>query len=392
MDLLTGIKRSATSNSDTSLQGTNKKPHLAHSNALIWEAITLTHLDIKTLYQYIRSEPDLNGRNPENYGLLYLAIKNENMEAIRLLLLQPSIRVNEPHGPHQELPLHCAVNLSLTDAVELLIEHGSVLDLEDLFGHTALTNSLFTKSLRCLELLMQAGASVTQQDHNGNTPLHFAITNQFPEALELLVSSPLVNVDHPNKRGLSPLALAISLGHNMLVRRLLELGANIDQRTRFATVLHHAVYWNRFDAVQDLVGRGCQVNVINLAEETPLLLAVQHRKTDIVRYLLRKGANPCYSDQDPTHTTNLPLLYAANHGFTDLCKILITDSTSTYFLKSAVDMSERAGHPITAQVLMAKYQERINKENKLESPIPVSDHEFSSLVYAFSDDDAHNFQ
>ncbi|KAI9028945.1 ankyrin repeat-containing domain protein [Phycomyces nitens] len=393
MDLLTGIKRSSTDDSEASLQGTSKKQHLSRPKAPLWEAITLNYLDIKALFQHIRSDPDLTVRNPENYGLLYLAIKNENMEAIRLLLLQPSIRVNEPHGPNQELALHCAVNSDLVDAVELLIEHGSVLDLEDSLGHTALTNSLFTRSLSCLQLLIQAGASVTQQDHYGNTPVHFAITNQFPEALDLLVASPLVNIDQPNKRGLSPLALAISLGYSRLVARLLELGANIDQRTRFATVLHHAVYWNRFDAVQALVERGCQLNVINLAEETPLLLAVQHRKTDIVQYLLQNGANPCYSDQDATHTSNLPLLYAANHGLTDLCKLLLTDSTSTYFLKTAIDMSERAGFPITAQTLLLKYQERINTTNNLkthESPIPVSDQDFSSMVYAFSDDDAHH--
>ncbi|PHZ10810.1 ankyrin, partial [Rhizopus microsporus ATCC 52813] len=82
-----------------------------------------------------------------------------------------------------------------------------------------------------------------------------------------------VPIDAHNQRGLSPLALAISFGHSDVAIALIDGGANVNGRTRFATVLHYAITWNRLDVVKKLVEHGCQVNVVNDIEETPLYLA-----------------------------------------------------------------------------------------------------------------------
>ncbi|KAI7865023.1 ankyrin repeat-containing domain protein [Spinellus fusiger] len=326
---------------DTHAMGLYSDPSVSS----VWHAVTLDHLDIKFLYQWIRSGYDLTQRNPDDYGLLYLAVKNENMEAMRMLLLQPSIHINQPHGRYNELALHCAANAGFTEGIELLIEHNSFIDYKDTLGHTPLTNCLFAKSLTGFRLLIQAGASLLHKDEHGNTLAHLAVA-QCPEALETILSH--VHVDELNHRGLSAIALAVSLGQTSSVLQLLEAGANINQQVRFNTLLHHAVLWNRLPVICMLVERACQLNTLNAMEETPLLAAVQQNKLDIVRYLVSQGADPLYA----TPGTNLPLLYAARHGYTEMCVVLMTDTTPLSFLKLAVEMS--SDHPSTMHYLTHK--------------------------------------
>ncbi|KAI7905221.1 ankyrin repeat-containing domain protein [Cokeromyces recurvatus] len=262
--------------------------------------------------------------------------------------------VNFLNGPHHELALHAACAKGLYDAVELLIENGSLLDTKDSLGHTPLTNAIFARSLPCIELLINyngSPADVSVIDDQGNNLLHLAATNNFASAIPLLIKKG-VPIDSHNQRWLSPLAVAISFGCLDAANALIEGGADVNGRTRFATVLHHAVTWNRLEVVKKLIELNCNVNVVNILEETPLYLAVQQRKIDIVRYLIEEGkADPCFTVNNLPNTSNLPLLYAANHGYTEICRLLITQNTSTFFIQTSANMSRRAGYPLTEEFL-----------------------------------------
>ncbi|KAG1090106.1 hypothetical protein G6F42_019787 [Rhizopus arrhizus] len=138
----------------------NKKQKTLHNDDehAIWDSINLEKLDIKALYQYIKSRDNrVDVLNSDGYSLLYLAAYNKSVEALRILLLQPNMDVNQLNGPHHELALHAACSKGLFDAVELLIENGSVLDVKDSLGHTPLTNAIFSCSLPCVELLIESG-------------------------------------------------------------------------------------------------------------------------------------------------------------------------------------------------------------------------------------------
>ncbi|CAO3674071.1 unnamed protein product [Rhizopus microsporus] len=323
-----GTKRLASEASTIS----NTRPRITN----IWDAITLDTLDIKALYQYIKSNAH-----------------NKSTEALCMLLLQ-QVDVNKVNGPHNELALHAAYSL----------------------GHTPLTNAVFSGSEECIQLLLEHDADVSVVDEQGNSLLHHAASNNVTKAVPLFISKH-VPIDAHNQRGLSPLALAISFGHSDVAIALIDGGANVNGRTRFATVLHYAITWNRLDVVKKLVEHGCQVNVVNDIEETPLYLAVQQRKIDLVQYLVDQAkADPCYPNN-----ANLSLLYAASHGYTEICKLVLSKNTSNYFIQVAADKAARVGHQLTAKFL---------KEKLVEAKEPTKESEditFESLVNTFSDDD-----
>jgi ankyrin repeat protein len=399
--MITGDKRAAIDEASDIL--CKKSRTMTQDELEIWKSINLEQLNIKALYQFIKSKNNsVDIMNKDGYSLLYLAAYNKSTEALRILLLQPDIDVNRLNGPHYELALHAACSKGLIDGVELLIENGSMLDAKDSLGHTPLTNAIFSNSLPCVELLInsQAGADVSVTDAQGNTLLHLAATNNFTESIPLLISKG-VPIDQHNQRGLSPLAIAISFGYIDTAIALIDGGADVNGRTRFATVLHHAVTWNRLEIVKKLVELNCNPNVVNILEETPLYLAVQQRKIDIVRYLIEEAnADPCFTPNNSSNSTNLPLLYAANHGYTEMSKILITPATSTFFIQTSADMSYRVGHPQTEQLLKEKLSDRLQSTSSSHTTTPTGnpintvattsdkdDDAFASLFNTFSDEE-----
>jgi ankyrin repeat protein len=362
----------------------------------IWSSINLNRLDIKAFYQYIKSKDNsVHIIDNAGYSMLYLAAYNKSMEALRILLLQPNMDVNRLNGPHNELALHAACSKGLYDAVELLLENGSIVNIKDSLGHTPLSNAIFSNSLSTVELLINTGnADVSVIDEQGNSLLHLAASNNFAGAIPILIQKG-VSAESLNQRGISPLAVAISFGFMDTANALIEGGADVNGKTKFATVLHHAVTWNRLEIVKKLVKLGCDVNVVNVLDETPLYLAVQQRKIDIVRFLFEEAnADPCYMPSNPSSSTNLPLLYAANHGYTEMSKILITPNTTNFFIQTSADMSKRVGHFATEEFLKEQLTQRLNQE-EVSTPTAatinnntsgsVKDEDFASLFKSFSD-------
>lgn len=380
----------------------------------LWAAINLNAIDMKVLFSYMRSGSPLNVCSPQGYGLLFLAARNKSMEALRLLMLQPDIKVSVRNGPHAESPLHAAAAANLVDAIELFLEHNAPVNVPNSEGHTPLYDATFSRALESMQMLLSANAHPDSPDREGNTPLQLAASQDFLEGMKLLIEHG-ARVDHRNNSGLTPLANAINLCNLDAMHLLLQHGADVHARTRNGrTLLHHAVNWNRMEAVEALVAAGCEVNVSGATEEeTPIYMAVQQSKIDVVQFLLEHGADPCRTgspsssssagleqgivprenaesnsdgtrnaaaitivaeDEDEkeegaksTATTNLPLLYAANHGYYELCALLVTERTPDYVLHHAWRLAGKAnvGHE-TVSVLWKCLTARRERERRKE--------------------------
>lgn len=331
----------------------------------IWQDLNLESINMKRLYQYIKQAGPLDIQDKDGYGILYLAAKNQSIEALRILVLQPTIEVNVLNGPHNETPLHAAAQSNNADAVELFLDNEALVDIPDDLGHTPLYDATFAKSVDSMKLLLNAGARCDTVDNQGNSLLHIAVSQDFSDGIELLVEYGC-NVNTTNSSGISPLANAIQLNYPKAMKKLLEHGADPNSRAKYErSMLHHAVTWNRLDAVEALLETGCDINVVNAMDETPLLVAVQQRKIDIVERLVTAGADPHIGAGGVWQSTNLPLLYSANHGYAEMCAMLITDKTSDFLIKFAAELGQRsAGSPYTTHVLANKLKARKEAADK----------------------------
>ena len=74
-------------------------------------------------------------------------------------------------------PLHVAILQNNRDIVELLLEKGADVNLQNNSGDTPLHFAIAGENVELCNLLLNAGADVNLQNENGKTPLHHAVEN-----------------------------------------------------------------------------------------------------------------------------------------------------------------------------------------------------------------------
>jgi len=111
----------------------------------------------------------------KKYGLtpLHSAIQHKDIKTLSLLLNQRTIDIN-----HQNIdgsaPLHYAVIANNFKSVELLVNKGVKLDLQDKEGSTPLSVAVSKNQIKIVKFLLSHGADKTIKDKNGDSPLDFA--------------------------------------------------------------------------------------------------------------------------------------------------------------------------------------------------------------------------
>ena len=111
--------------------------------------------------------------------------------------------------------------------VELLLQKGASLDLQDESGQTALIKAVILDDNTLSKHLLKHGADVTLHDKEGNTSLFYASLNGNDKLVQCLASEfqkHRKSVDERNMRGLTPLLVACQNNHLECARVLVMYG------------------------------------------------------------------------------------------------------------------------------------------------------------------------
>jgi ankyrin repeat protein len=186
------------------------------------------------------------------------------------------------------------------DSLQYLIDKG--LDINKAYRHNwhgkPILNYLFSSEavprfpqLDKMDLLIKAGAKTDQLDPTGKAPIHhLARSNVKIEALKhFLKNKP--NIDLLDRNGFTALSHAIDNPEAFSL--LLENGANLNIRSNFGdTLFHQAVFRGNIEVLKKLLELGFDINVQRDDGITPLGLAMKEKKTNVVEFLLKNGADP----------------------------------------------------------------------------------------------------
>ena len=194
------------------------------------------------------------------------------------LLLERGADVNAARGSYHGTALQGAVEKGNQKLVELLLGHGADVNLPDGEFGGALQYAVKAGNLEMTRLLLERGADVTKfcdlKPHIGASLVCLALRFMKPGVVPLLLEhgAPLGN--HPgedtdtNSRDI--LSSALEVGEDMC-RRLLELGADINQACDHGTVLHRAIELRKSAGfIQELLNAGADPNVLSRWNGTPL--------------------------------------------------------------------------------------------------------------------------
>lgn len=169
---------------------------------------------------------------------------------------------------------------------DVLVHHPSVASLRNATNNSACTGS----AVRLLSNLV--------------SPVHVAAAENKCGAVRALVGAGWKDqiLNTTNDEGWTPLMLAASAGHHAVCKLLLDAGAYAQGATRSqTTALHYVARWlpdkeldtaTIISILDNLLVCGAQVNAANAHGITPLHDAAQLGNHDVVRFLLKRGANP----------------------------------------------------------------------------------------------------
>ena len=190
------------------------------------------------------------------------------------------------------LPLVEAARAADADTVRTLLERGVDVDVAETDGTTALHWAAYRGDVETARLLLEAGAEAEAANRYGVTPLTLAAGRGNAPIVEALLDAGAdPNATLPE--GETVLMTAARTGDVDVLRLLLARGADLRAREswRGQTALHWAAAENHPAAVHTLVELGADVDERSTAGWSALLYAVRAGKSEAVRALLEAGAD-----------------------------------------------------------------------------------------------------
>ena len=176
---------------------------------------------------------------------------------------------------------------------------GANINAKDRFGFTALSKAVSEgdSSRGIVKKLLDNGADVNEGLNGLMQSYHFSFVRPFHEVARILVHR------GPN------------------VNRRLKDPWSPPWDTNYQTLLIWAMHWAP-DLIQEIIGRGADLDATDSRGRTALMHAVTERNAQMVELLLKKGANVNASDNyDKTALTMAVELYRTDRTFiADLLK------------------------------------------------------------------------
>lgn len=264
-------------------------------------------------------------------------------------------------------------------AIALLEKDGTLIQACDSQGGTPLHIAAEAGNEEMVAWLLSRRAKINKQDMNGLTPLDraaLAVDSSFPAIAQQLLNAganktiraavaladssrirELVQSDSNLLKEIGKhgglLTLAVNYGHIEIVKLLLDLGADVDERVIFNEIeeptlswgypLWHAAQDNQIEIARLLLDRGADPNANVYASGWPLRNAWTHEGGELRRLLLERGAKM------------QPYMVAETHDVEQAKRILANDPSDEVVRELAWSAAHH-GCPEILELALARIQ------------------------------------
>jgi ankyrin repeat protein len=218
---------------------------------------------------------------------LMTAAKDGNLAAVQAVY-QRGGDVNQANNKGKRA-LMFAASEGHVDVVKWLIEQGADVNVADNFGTTALIVAATAGHDAVVKLLLENGADTQVRDESGGAPLVNAIYFGHQKSVQLLLDKmpPLSKQD-----GDELLMLAAGLGHAGIVEAMVADGVNVNGRgLKQRTPLMAAAAFDRPDVVRVLLKLGADVAAVDDDGNTALAVARDRGNDEVEQLLVQAGAH-----------------------------------------------------------------------------------------------------
>lgn len=162
----------------------------------------------------------------EGHTALYLACKNNCSLRTVTALLNSADDIANYGSTEGVTPLHIASSQGSVQLIELLLDYGAIIDVQDFDGDTPLHDAVLATQNEALVTLLYAGADPEIKNDPGCfTPFHLACCRGYYPNVESLFPF-ITDINQVTSSGDSPLTLALQGLNDEIVYFLLKNGAD----------------------------------------------------------------------------------------------------------------------------------------------------------------------
>ena len=248
---------------------------------------------IKITKLLIQSGANINAKDKNNTTPLHIAILKDFLGFAKLLLKSGA----NPNAKNYEgeTPLHITVKLEAIEMVALLLKYGAYPNIKNDNGQYPLHIAAENGSIEIAELLLKYGSDLYVKNKEGKTPLDIAIASENPKSflVEDLLHGRMKDYSLENE-----LLKVIRRGNNQKAIELLTNSIDINAKlSSTKTLLHIAVQENNIEIVKFLLKHGANPNAKDANGNTPLhevmseFFLYEQSSKIIVKLLLEYGAD-----------------------------------------------------------------------------------------------------
>ncbi|CAI5438376.1 unnamed protein product [Caenorhabditis angaria] len=358
---------------------------------------------------------------------LHLAAFNGHLSIVHLLL-QHKAFVNSK-SKTGEAPLHLAAQNGHVKVVNVLVQdHGASLEAITLDNQTALHFAAKFGQLGVSQTLLALGANPNARDDKGQTPLHLAAENDFPDVVKLFLK-----MKHNNNRGVltaidhngftcahiaamkgslavvrelmmidkamviqaktktleaTTLHMAAAGGHANIVKILLENGANAEDENSHGMTALHLGAKNGFISILEAFDQNLWRRCSRKTGLNALHIAAYYGNSDFVNEMVKhvpatiRSEPPIYNHhvnkEFSTEYGFTPLHLAAQSGHDSLVRMLLNqgvqvDATSTTMNVIPLHLAAQQGHiAVVGMLLSRSTQQQHAKDWRGRTPLHLA--------------------
>ncbi len=233
------------------------------------------------------------------------AVKSLNLHAVETMLrADPALAKGQDAGG--STALHHAAAYATPAILKVLLDAGADVKAENRFGQQPLHWAFASREK--VSLLLERGAGVNAQAHDGRTALYQAASQHHSTAVLELLLEKGADPNLATTNGRTPLMAAAAGGEAGMIRMLIQKKAKVNLHSGTGSVaLMDAAASRNAEAVALLLANGADVNARTKRNQTSLAMAATFGSEDIAKMLLDKGAEVNVRDERGYS----PLMYAA---------------------------------------------------------------------------------
>ena len=218
--------------------------------------------------------------------------------------------------------LHYSCRDGHVDRVRTLVKHKANVNARTDSGDTPLTLATRNKHDNVVHaLLSDSQCLVDAKGQDGYTALHCSCRDGHVDIVRTLVNHK-ANVNARTDSGDTPLTLAAKYKHDNVVDALLsDSGCLVDAKSQYGyTALHYSCRYGHVDIVRALVKHKANVNARIDSGDTPLTLAAEYNRDNVVHALLSVSQCLVNAKGQDGYTA---LHYSCRYGHVDIVRTLV---------------------------------------------------------------------